>query len=265
MAKITPPTIIPQEVKPLNLLKFLPNLHIFFVYFLKVSQYMSENNFIQEPTIQEMEKEIQARNYDYEKAISDLQREATVTSIFLYLFFLFFSLGVFFFIKTSQKLPENIPYFFIGISVLMLAFPFYYFIKSKIVDLNQIEDSIQNLEIRKELKDAEENKTSKNDIMLRKHYLYLHKYYRQSLSQSKNIFGFGIILAILGFCGIPAIIWASSVGIIKEASQAWILAVIQTFLVSFVLVIFQQMYAKTTDSVNQFYTGLLEAYKEHSK
>jgi hypothetical protein len=90
MAKITPPTIIPQEVKPLNLLKFLPNLHIFFVYFLKVSQYMSENNFIQEPTIQEMEKEIQARNYDYEKAISDLQREATVTSIFLYLFFCFF-------------------------------------------------------------------------------------------------------------------------------------------------------------------------------
>ena len=113
--------------------------------------------------------------------------------------------------------------------------------------------------------ELEDKSSDKNNVLLRKHYLHLHKYYRQSLSQSKNIFGFGIILAILGFCGIPAIIWASNIGIIKEANQPWLLAIVQAFLVSFVLGIFLKMYEKTTDSVNQFYQGLLEAYKEHSK
>jgi len=216
-------------------------------------------------SIKEMEKELEARNYDYEKAIHLLQIEATATSIFLYFFIFFLILGIFFLLVPSQKLPQNTPYFFMGSSLVSLAYPFYYFVKSKIVDLNKIEDLIQNLEIRKELKEAEKNKTSKNDILLRKHYLYLHKYYRQSLSQSKNIFGFGIILSILGFIGIPFLIWANELEVISTKNQTWILAAIQTFLVSFVLVIFQLMYAKTTDSVNQFYQGLLDAYKTHNK
>ena len=69
----------------------------------------------------------------------------------------------------------------------------------------------------------------------------------------------------MGFAVIPVLIWLNISGLITIGDQSWILAIIQAVLVSFVLVVFQLMYAKTTDSINQFYKGLLESYRKYDK
>lgn len=160
---------------------------------------------------------------------------------------------------------QKIELFSLSFGILFLILTFIFKLIPIFIDTYFLDQKIDLNRIERDLLKAEINNEDKNLIFLKRQELQLHNYYRQSLSQSKNIFVFGIILAILGFSGIPFIIWADNMDWIKNQSQPWILAIVQAVLVSFVLGIFLKMYEKTTDSVNQFYQGLLDAYKEHSK
>lgn len=146
---------------------------------------MPQNNFIQEPTIQEIETEINDRVKYVENTISNIQKEAIITTVFILLVIFFLFIGLIFLIA-FKDVNDKFYQLFFSASLLSLGYPLYYFIKTKIIDLTQIQDTIQDLELRKELSIAEEKGFSKDSILLRKHYLYLHKYYRQSLSQNQS-------------------------------------------------------------------------------
>ena len=124
------------------------------------------------------------------------------------------------------------------------------------VRTKSITERLKDQELERELGGGNNNPQQRAVTMARKNYFHLERYYMQSLNQSRKIFYFGILLATAGISSIPFIIYF-------KVDNAQNLAIIQAVLVSFVLVIFQLMYSKTNDSVNSFYKGLLEAYKDN--
>jgi hypothetical protein len=94
-----------------------------------------------------------------------------------------------------------------------------------------------------------------NDIIIRKNFISLQKLFNQSIRHNQKIFIFGFILIFLSLSIIPIII-------ITNSTNSIINQTIYTILVSFVLVIFNNMFTKSNQTAKEFYVGLMNSYKE---
>lgn len=219
---------------------------------------MSENHNNQEQFVKELnDSRINIDKYTKLlkiKEIDSQDRLATILWLTLFEVFLYFLFNYFW----SLNSVFYILIFVLVFIQIFLSYPIFALIShALLINVTKLEDRLQEYEIQNELREAKDELTRQN-IMMRKNYFHLQKYYKQSLNQSKNIFYFGLFLAILGLTSIPVIIYLK----LENSST---LAIIQAVLTGFVLVVFQLMYIKTNESVNSFYQGLIESYKENLK
>ncbi len=81
---------------------------------------------------------------------------------------------------------------------------FFVFLLFNLINTENIKYEYDEEDLKDELKDKNNDK---NEILLRKHYLHLHRYYKLALRQSNNIFRVGIILTFFGISSIPFLIY----------------------------------------------------------
>lgn len=186
----------------------------------------------------------------------ELEAQSRLTAIII--IFTVQILGLLSYLAFGYNIRILYTFFVVSLFVqITMSYPIWSLITHKLmVNVEELEDGLTERKIQEELQSA--NESTRQNIMMRKNYFHLQKYYKQSLNQSKNIFYFGIFIAILGLASIPLIIYLR----LENSST---LAIIQAILTGFVLVVFQLMYVKTNESVNNFYQGLIESYKENLK
>lgn len=220
----------------------------------------SQNNSI---TLEEKIKTTQITLYEYleDRKVKEIYLAQILPHILKYIPYQF----LLYFVSTILIVPAFDTYWkylcYSGIAIFgyvqidKFGIIYTYFSTRFILQYGDVAEKLQELELEKELRDSK-NSEEREAIMTRKHYLHLEKYYRQSLSQSSWIFYFGIFMALFGLATIPLIVYF-------KFDNAVVLSTIQSILTAFVLVIFQTMYTKTSDSLTEFYKGLLKSYTDN--
>ena len=167
------------------------------------------------------------------------------------------TIGIIVLLSSSLLLFTSVHYYFVLFgyfaSILFLHKIVLYFFIVAFMKIENFEKRIHEYLFQLELK---ENPTQYNAIMLRKNYIHLENYFRQSLIQNRNIFIFGIMLSFIGVGVIPLILFMNN----KDVT---IISLIQAVLIGFILKIFQLMYSKTNDSVQKFYSDLAKGYENN--